>query len=293
MTRILVTGASGLLGSSVVGEATSEHEVAATYFTRSVAFEGTDCFQVDLTDERQYGPITEFDPDVIIHCAALTDVDLCEREPETAQKHNVELTKKLLTLADTLDTRFVHVSTDAVFDGKQSLYSETDETNPINVYGRTKLAAERAVQQAAVDSVIVRTSIYGWNVNDGQSLAEWMLETLRTRAELPAFEDAYFSPIYTGDLSPRLLKLAFSDVTGVVHVAGSQRCSKLEFAEILADIFDLDTELIVPTSINDVDFNAPRGRDLSLAVTRAQEYLEAPLPTVADGLKDMRDDEDE
>jgi dTDP-4-dehydrorhamnose reductase len=293
MTQILVTGASGLLGSSVVREAVFEHEVAATYFTRPVELEGADCFQVDLTDERQYGPITAFDPDIIVHCAALTDVDLCERNPETAQKHNVELTKKLLTLADTLDARFVYISTDAVFDGEQGRYSEADETNPINVYGRTKLAAERAVQRAAADSVIVRTSIYGWNITDGQSLAEWILETLRTQAELPAFEDAYFSPIYTGDLSPRLLELAFSDVGGVVHVAGSQRCSKLEFAELLAEVFDLDVKLIVPTSADDVDFDAPRGQDLSLAVARAQEYLNAPLPTVVDGLEHMRDDEDE
>lgn len=290
MTRILATGASGLLGSSVVREAASEHEVAATYFTRPVTFEGTDCFQVDLTDEHQYEPIREFNPDIIIHCAALTDVDLCERKPGMAKKHNVELTEKLLTLADTLDARFVHISTDAVFDGEQGRYSETDQTNPINVYGRTKLAAERAVQQAAVDSVIVRTSIYGWNVTDSQSLAEWMLQTLRTSSELSAFEDAYFSPIYSRDLSSRLLELGFSDVTGILHVAGSQRCSKLKFAELLADVFDLDTKLITPISIEEIDFDAPRGRDLSLAVTRAQEHLAAPLPSVADGLKNMRKD---
>jgi dTDP-4-dehydrorhamnose reductase len=293
VTRIFVTGASGLLGSSVVKKAAAENEVAATYFNRPITFNEVECLQLDLTDQEQYGRIAAFDPDVFVHCAAMTDVDQCERQPEKAHRYNVEMTKQLVDLAETLDARFVHLSTDAVFDGKQGRYSETDEPNPVNVYGQTKLAAERAVQQAQADSVVVRTNIYGWNATKGQSLAEWMLEKLRTGSKLPAFNDAYFSPIYTGDLALCLLELAFADVGGVIHLAGRERCSKLEFANTLSDVFGLDDELIVPTSVDEIEFDAPRGRDLSLSVTRAQECLDSPIPTVKAGLEQMKHDENE
>jgi dTDP-4-dehydrorhamnose reductase len=272
-------------------EAAAKNEVAAAYFSRPIAFDGVNCLQIDLTDQAQYGPIEEFEPDVLIHCAAMTDVDLCERNPEKAHRYNVEMTEQLVDLAESLGTRFVHLSTDAVFDGKKGHYSETDQTDPVNVYGRTKLAAERAVQQTQTDNVVVRTNIYGWNATDGQSLAEWMLEKLRTESELPAFNDAYFSPIYTGDLASCLLELAFGDVGDVIHIAGRERCSKLEFANTLADVFGLDAELIVPTSVDEIDFDAPRGRDLSLSVTWAQECLNSPIPTVEAGLKQMKHDE--
>lgn len=293
MTRILVTGASGLLGSTVAAEAAVESEVLGTYFTSPIDLDGVDCRQVDLTDTTQYGHLERFDPDVIVHCAALTDVDRCEREPEQAHTYNVKMTENLVALAGSLNARLVYLSTDAVFDGESGRYTETDETNPVNVYGRTKLAAEQVIQQARADSVIVRTSIYGWNVTSGQSLAEWMLAKLRAGSELPAFEDVYFSPIYTGDLTSCLFELASSDVGGVIHVSGSERCSKLGFARTLTDVFDLDDSLIVPTSVDDVDFNAPRGYDLSLSVDLARQRLDCPIPTVRAGLDRMRHEENE
>ena len=291
MTKVLVTGASGLLGSSVVQYCADKCEVVGTYLSHPVDFAGVRCLQADLTDENQYGPLKQFDPDVIIHCAALTDVDQCEQEPQKAYNINVDITRKLVTLADSLGARFIHLSTDAVFDGTEGLYTETDEANPINVYGRTKLTAEQVVTEAQADSIIVRTNIYGWNATDGQSLAEWMLEKLRDGEELPAFRDAYFSPIYTGTLASILFELISRDINGVMHISSPNRYSKLSFAEHLADVFDLNTELIVPTSIDDVDFSAPRGRDLSLSVSRAQHQLNCDLPTAREGLEQLKRDE--
>ena len=293
MTRIFVTGASGLLGSSVVKKVSTENEVAGAYFSRAIAFDGVDCLQIDLTDEYQYGQIKEFDPDVLIHCAAMTDVDQCERRPKKAYTFNVKMTEQLVNFAETIGARFIHISTDAVFDGKQGHYSETDETNPVNVYGQTKLAAERIVHQAQTDSVVVRTSIYGWNTTNGQSLAEWMLKKLRTGSELPAFDDSYFSPIYTSDLASCLLELAHGNFEGVIHVAGRERCSKLMFATTLSEVFGYSNEIITPTSLNKIDFDAPRGRDLSLSVAQARHHITCSMPTVREGLEHMRRDENE
>lgn len=293
MTRILVTGASGLLGSTIAQRWANKSEVAGTYLSRPVEFDGVECLQIDLTDRSQYGPLEQFDPDVIVHCAALTDVDLCEREPKKAHTCNVDITRNLAALASTVEAQFIHISTDAVFDGRDGLYTETDETDPINIYGQTKLAAEQVVTQALPDSVIVRTNIYGWNVTSGQSLAEWMLAKLRAGEELPAFNDAYFSPMYTAHLASCLFELVSADLSGILHIAGKERCSKLEFARRLADVFDLDPSLIVPISMDTVDFDASRGRDLSLSVSRARNQLRCSLPTVRDGLELLKRCENE
>jgi dTDP-4-dehydrorhamnose reductase len=118
-----------------------------------------------------------------------------------------------------------------------------------------------------------------------------MLDKLQAGKDLPAFEDAYFSPIYVGSLATCLLELASTDITGVMHVAGRERSSKLEFAKTLAEVFDLPEQHIVATSVDKIDFDAPRGRDLSLSVQRAAHRLDCELPTVRKGLELMRRDE--
>lgn len=292
MKRLLVTGGSGLLGSAIAQRGVAEYEIATTYLSREVDFPGVHCLQVDLTDDDQVESI-DFDPDAVIHCAALTDVDRCEREPQLAEKCNVGMTERVARLADDRDARLVQVSTDAVFDGKGSYHTVGEDPDPVNVYGRTKLRAESAARENLEDSIVVRTSIYGWNATSGQSLAEWMLSKLRNGETVPAFKDVYFTPIYTGDLASCLFELVESDVTGTLHVAGSERCSKLKFAHAIANVFDVNENLIESSSIDDVDFDAPRPKDLSLSIERARERLNCPMPTLREGLKHMRDDEHE
>lgn len=293
MKTVLITGGSGLLGGEIVQLGRDRYDVVTTYLNHEIHVADVDCLQVDLTKYEQVEPLGRFDPDSIIHCAALADVDRCERDPEAAHAHNVGITQNVARLASNTNSRLVHISTDAVFSGREGRYAVTDEPDPVNVYGRTKLEAESVVQDTHDDSVVVRTNIYGWNTTSGQSLAEWMISKLRRGERVLAFEDAYFTPIYTGDLVPCLFELVENDFTGTLHVAGRERCSKYEFANIIADVFDLDETLIDRASVADADFDAPRGRDLSLSVDRTQEQLDCELPRVRDGLEHMLRDENE
>lgn len=292
MTRLLVTGGSGLLGSTVACCGTELYEaVMTTYLSRPVDYEGVNCRKVDLTDETQTQSLSAFEPDLVIHCAAMTDVDQCEREPNKAERCNVKMSEHVAHLAAETGARLIHISTDAVFDGKRDNYTTDDDPNPANIYGQTKLSSEFSVQQIHNNSVVVRTSIYGWNPVSGQSLAEWMLSKLRNGETLPAFSDAYFTPIYTGDLAKCLFELGDRNFNDTLHIAGRTRCSKLEFAKAIAEVFELDSGLIQPTSIDDVDFEAPRGKDLSLSVKQARNLLDCSLPTLRNGLESMRNDE--
>lgn len=287
MTRLLVTGGSGLLGSSVATTAAETYEVTATYHSNPVSLPGVECLQIDLTDEQQYNRLPK-KLDAIVHCAALTDVDLCERDPAAAHRYNVEMTEQLLEVATATGTRFVYLSTDAVFDGTEQFATENTEPAPINVYGETKRTAEQRVRNTHSDSVVVRTNIYGWTITEGQSLAEWVLDRLDAGQPVPAFTDVYTTPIDTEHLADCLLELVDGELTGLLHVAGTERCSKHEFAIAVAEVFDRDRSLVIESSITEMDFDAPRGRDLSLSIERAASRLDCLLPDLRTGLERMR-----
>jgi dTDP-4-dehydrorhamnose reductase len=288
MDQLLITGGSGLLGSTVARQAADEYNVLATYLSRKIEFDGVDCHRIDLTEEAAYKTLRDFDPDGIIHCAALADVDACERKPTVAHECNVNVAESVAHLANELNARLIHISTDAVFDGNGRFYEESDEPSPINTYGETKLEAERRISNIHNDAAIVRTSIYGWNATSGQSLAEWMLSKLESGEKLPGFNDVYFTPIFTGSLSDCLLELVTKDYRGVIHVTGQERCSKLQFAHLIADVFDFDDSRVRPISVAEAELDAPRGKDLSLSIEKAHQLLDCQLPTVREGLERMK-----
>jgi dTDP-4-dehydrorhamnose reductase len=286
--KLLVTGGSGLLGSNIAQMAQKKYEVYATYFKHSVKMDNVHFFQVDLTRREEYKKIIEINPDSIIHCAALTDVDFAEQNPDEAFLLNVIATKNISKVARDLGAYLIFISTDSVFDGIKGNYSEKDQTNPINVYGETKLRAEKDIETVQENHMIVRTNIYGWNKRDKYSLAEWMINKLSNAEILPAFRDVFFSPILVNDLANVLFKLEEKNYRGLLNIAGGERCSKLEFAYKIAEIFYLDSSLIEDVSIEEFHLTAKRGKDLSLNVTRAENFLNERLPSSAEGLLKMK-----
>ncbi len=288
MDKIFVTGGSGLLGSNIVMAAKSRFEVWASYYRNQVEMSGARFLQMDLTDKSQLGSIQQFNPDLIIHCAALTNIDVCEDDPAEAYRQNVLATRNVAELANQTEAYLIHISTDAVFDGERGNYRETDEPNPISVYGQTKLRAEQELLSIHPSSAVVRTNIYGWNKLDKFSLAEWMLSKLENSEELPAFSDVIYSPLLVNDLVVRLFALYDNMFSGILHLAGGQSCSKMDFANVVAEVFERDKHLIKETSVNDVNLRAPRGRNISLDVSRAQDVLNTSLPNVREGLVEMK-----
>jgi dTDP-4-dehydrorhamnose reductase len=286
--RLLVTGGSGLLGCNLAKLASNRFDTYATYRTNSFEFSNVTSFHAELTADDDLKRIVDINPDVIVHCAAETDVDYCERHPEEAAASNVITTENVTRIARDVDAFLIHISTDAVFDGGRGNYSETDEPNPINTYGRSKLRAEASALDSHDRGAVVRTNIYGWNALDRQSLAEWMIQTLRDGHELPAIEDAVFSPILVNHLVGYLFALYQSEICGLVHIAGEENCTKLEFAEEIADVFKLNANLIRPICLSELDLYANRGADLSMDTSSARRLFGEPLPTVREGLIRMR-----
>jgi len=288
MKKILVTGGSGLLGSNIAKLATSKFDVFATYNKNKVSMKDVYFFQIDLTKKEELSKVEQTKPDFVIHCAALTNVDYCEEHPNEAYNQNVLASIHMAEVAEKVGAYLIHISTDNVFDGEKGNYTEDDTPNPINVYGKTKLEAEQKVSLICSRSCIVRTNIYGWNKRNKFSLAEWMLSKLTNNEELPGLYDVFFSPILVNDLTKAFFKLLEKNYKGIIHIAGSEFCSKLDFAYMIAEIFGLNKNLIKPVSIRELGLKAPRGKNTTLNVSKAEEILRECLPGVKQGLEEMK-----
>jgi dTDP-4-dehydrorhamnose reductase len=285
---ILVTGASGLLGGNLVLAANERGlAVAGLAHHHEVRIPGVLTHRLDLTNTNLLEKLLRSLPlRWIVHGAALTNVDWCEDHPAEAHEINVAASGRLAGVARDVGARVLYVSTDAVFDGGGGGgYREEDEPNPVNVYARTKWLGERAVLEAAPDSLVVRTNLYGWNILDKASLAEWVLARLEAGEELPGFGNVVFSPLLANDLADVILELIERRATGVYHAGAADSCSKYDFARHLAQEFGLDAILVRRATLTAAGLRAPRPLNTSLDTGKLARELGRALPTVREGLR--------
>jgi dTDP-4-dehydrorhamnose reductase len=288
--RLLVTGGSGLLGSNIARTAAQDFEVYATYHSRGSRIPKTKFVQLDIRDKQQVGSVLKrIEPDLVIHAAALVNVDYCETHPEESWEINVEGTENVALASKEVNAKMIFISTDSVFDGEKGMYGEEDVPHPLNTYARTKLEGERRALHCLPDSTVVRTAFYGWSLHNGLSLAEWVVGSLRQGETINLFTDVFFSPILATNLVEILLELHQRHLNGIYHIGGSERCNKYTFGQEIASIFWLDKDCIQPCSISEVGLKAPRPADASLNVDKISKVASTRLLGVEEGISRFRD----
>ncbi|MBC7186723.1 MAG: SDR family oxidoreductase [Calditrichaeota bacterium] len=287
--RLLVTGASGFLGGHVAYLAAHHWSVYGTWHEHPFRLRGVEAVQLRLDDERDVRRLLDtVRPHVVIHCAALTDLDYCESDPDEAQLINVEATKTIASWCGDNAARMIFVSSDMVFDGCTGWYRETDSPRALNVYGQTKVEAERAVQALCANHIIARSAlIYGRPRTGGSSFFTWIEQRLAAGEPVPLFVDQYRTPILVSDLAAALVELSSKDFVGVLHLAGPERVDRFTFGVHVADLLDHDKCLLLRRTMAEVPLGAPRPRDVSLCTERAQRLLVTRLHGVRDGLRRM------
>lgn len=285
---VLIVGGSGLLGSNLSKLYSNDFDVVTTYNKHFVDIKGCKCIQVDFCDAEQVRKLN-VKPDVIINCIALTDLDYCEAHPEEAYNTNVNTLLELIKFAKLNDSYFIHISTDAVFDGQKDIYSETDATNPLNTYGTTKKVAEQIVLKSELHCCVIRTNFYGWNMIDKKSLAEFMLNNLENGRELKGFKDVVFTPILVNNLARAILDIIEMKYHGLIHIFGSETITKLGFAYKIAEVFELDSSLIRPVSVDSFCFNAKRAKKLGMDIELADLIVRTKLLGVEEGLREFKE----
>ena len=288
--RILITGASGLLGSNLVLAASDAgHHVMATSRSRPVQLNDVEWRAADVSDPEKAGALlAEMQPDGVIHCAAATDVDRCEDNPDWAFALNRDVARHIAVAAREVGAALVHISTDAVFEGGPGPHAETDEACPINVYGESKLAGEQAVAEVDPQAAIIRTNFYGWSPPGRSSLAEWFLENLRQGKPRPGFTDIVISPLLVNQLAGLLLSVLVAGLSGIYHIASHDAISKYELGVRLAKVFQFEASLIHPVDSEQAGLRAARPKDLSLRVGKIERDLDTRMSDTSVGIADLR-----
>ena len=273
--KILITGGSGLLGSKISEKAMEKgHDVYSGYNAHEAEFGipvKLDVCQGAVLQKT----LKEVEPEVVIHTAALTNVDKCEEDKDLAWKVNAEGTKNIAKLSRKHKAFLIYVSTDYVFSGEQGLYKERDEPDPVNYYGATKLEGEKTVKAIAKDWCITRPSvIYGSTPAAGKvNFALWVIEKLEKREPLKIITDQYVSPTLNTNLADMILEAAERRLTGIYHLAGATPVNRYSFAKLLTEKFGLDTNLIKPAKSEEMKWKARRPKDTSLNVEKAKGAL--------------------
>jgi dTDP-4-dehydrorhamnose reductase len=214
-------------------------------------------------------------PDLIIHTAAISDVDLCEQKPDIANAVNGEATGKIGGIAAKLGAYVIYVSTDYVFDGATGSYQEEDKPNPVNHYGRSKLLGENLLKETGARYCIARTSVvYGWGREHRANFATWVLSKLKSNQPLTVVDDQFASPTLNLNLVEMILELAMKRWEGIIHLAGATRVDRYNFAKCIAETFHYDPNLIEPVKSQETEWKAKRPTDSSLNVGKAEKLLE-------------------
>ena len=290
--KILITGASGLLGSKLAELAThSGHEVYSLYYSHICTLGNP--VKADITNRVGLLKIfADTGPEVVIHTASVTDVDLCESNPELAVKVNSEGTSSVSKACEETRSYLIYVSTDYVFDGTRGDYSETDQPNPINVYGKSKLRGEQEVTRSCPQGCIARSSvIYGWGRSYRANFATWVYSRLKANERTRVVTDQFASPTLNSHLARMLLEVAERRISGTLHLAGSTRISRFEFAAKLAKRIGLDQNLLIPVQADASGWRAKRPRDSSLNVSKARGLLANKPITLDEGLDEFGRDQ--
>lgn len=268
--RIAVTGATGLLGPWLVDELSKIGSVSALGLSRGHA--------VDLSDrERTRAVVGDLAPDIVVHAMALADVDACERRPEDAARLNEAATRNVVEACGAA-ARFVYISTDQVYGDVAGPHTE-DVVAPVNVYGASKLAGERAAL-AHPNSLVLRTNMFGPSRSPHRSsLSDTMAAAFREGRAITLFEDSLFSPLHLATLATLVAELARGELTGVFNLASRQGFSKADFGVALARHLGLSTSAAVRGS-SVAPGRVRRARDLRMDPTRLERALQREMPTL-------------
>ena len=245
--KILITGAEGQLGKSLQRELRNKFEIVPTDLITGELESSPNIKYLDITERSDVArTINEINPDIIINCAAYTDVDGSERNKDLAHMVNVVGLQNLIHASDH-NTYFIQISSDYVFDGDSGPYSEDDHTYPLNYYGKTKLEAENILRGSRRKYLIIRTNVlYSEDLTFKANFFAWVYKSLKHNKSISVVNDQISNPTYVSHLVEVIFTCIILNTEGIYHYGSDDYLSRYEFAIIIAEVFGLDKSLLLP-----------------------------------------------
>jgi dTDP-4-dehydrorhamnose reductase len=274
-TSVFITGASGVLGWALARRLSGRCRVVGTHFSNKFVPDGVMPVRMDLADPASVDAAMEtWSPHVIVHAAAMTDPDDCERDPAAAVALNLEGSARVAAHAARVGAKVVFISTDLVFDGMRGRYAEGDAARPLSTYGRTKLEAERVFLEkpgtvGSPGAAVVRSSlIYGWGSPASGTFFSSLRAALASGRRMRLFTDQMRNPVLEDDIAAAVVLAIEHDLEGLYHVGGPDAVSRYEFGRAACDVFGLDPGLIEPITMSEFEYIAGRPLDSTLDISR-------------------------
>ena len=282
--KILFTGGSGLLSVNWALIKKSEFDIILALHNKIISITGTTSIILNFDNYQSlHNTINDLKVDIIIHTAAIANVEICEKDPELADIVNVQYSESIAKISTSLNIKLVHLSTDHLFDGLEMFKAENDVSNPLNIYAKTKLVAEEKICKYNRSALIIRTNFFGWGTHYRKSFSDFIIDNLRNKCSIDLFNNVYYTPIIISELVDITHKLITLNLNGVYNICSNERISKLDFGFMLADIFNLDTSLIKSIQIYQKANLVKRPIDMSLSNKKVKGVLSIEII----GLKDQ------
>ena len=251
MKNIFLTGGTGLLGLNLYFYFKNKYKIYINIHKKKKPKKNFEKINLNkVNDVRKF--LKKKKIDYLIHCAAITNIEECEKNKKKAKKINITLAKNLSIICNDTGTKFIFISTDHLFDGKKKSYKETDNVTPLNYYAKTKAEAEKEILKNNNSSLIIRTNFFGFGPHYRNSFSDWIIGSLKKGNKINVFNDVYFNPINIIYLLKFLFKILKNNIVGIVNITSDKKLSKYQFALRLAKKFKLNSNLIIPTSFNKI-----------------------------------------
>ena len=255
--KILITGSNGLLGQKLIQFFSQQSDYNVIGCSRGenriTSIDNFTYYNVDITDKNKFTEILHAEkPSIIINCAAMTNVDLCEEKKEECDNINVDVLKNMVLFCKKNNTKLIHLSTDFIFDGNKGFYKEEDTPNPVNYYGESKLKSENIIVENLTNYAIIRTIlVYGTTENTNRgNIVSWVKNNLEAGKKINVVNDQFRMPTLVDDLLKAIALIVQKDAVGIFHISSNELLSIYEIALLVADAYKLNTQQItaIPSS---------------------------------------------
>jgi dTDP-4-dehydrorhamnose reductase len=289
-TKILLTGGGGFTGGNIIFRAKARENIeihAVELHKASITQDRLNWYELDLLDSTGVEKLFwRVKPDVLVHTAAISDIDYCQVHQKIAEKVNVGVTEHLLSLCRKLPCRLIYFSSDSIFDGKKGSYMEEDQANPLNFYALTKVRSENLIKKQAENWVIIRPSlILGFPVREAGNSFLWRMEQSMQKNQPVAFPKSEIrSPVDVITLSDAILELSNHPYNGILHLSGNNAISRYDMAKHITKKLGYAVELVIDRKPTIASGRAPRPRDVSLCNYVAKKVLKTRMRDLDDGI---------
>ena len=282
--KVMVLGGSGFLGVNFVRYFSKQQSVTATYSNSNFnLLPDADWVKFEAKNVNELHHILlKFNPNLLINCIALANVDACEIDPANAEFLNTFFPGEVSKICRKLGIKFVHISTDHQESINGQLRTESDQSNFVNKYGETKILGDKAVISNNTNSIVVRTNFFGWNSLQRNSFLDSILKKLIQGQDFQAFDDIYFTPVSIYELFRNILCLNNCDFNGLVNVSSTSVLTKYEFAKAVISFTNFDPNRIIKSSILDLNLPAKRPGNMSLDNSLLKSVTGNEIPSVQD-----------